>query len=71
MTTWHNTRRVIAGIVAGIVAAGAQRYGVPLPMAVACGIAAAVIVASLIIPLVWKPPADLGLPPQNPSDRAK
>jgi hypothetical protein len=56
MTTWHQVRRLIAGIVAGGGAALAQSRGLSLPLAIGFGIACAIIVASLILPLVWKPP---------------
>jgi len=57
MTSWHQIRRVIAAVVAGITAALLQRNGVHFVVAVLGGIAAAVIVAGIVIPLVWKPPA--------------
>ena len=43
-------------MVAGGGAAFAQHRGLSLPLAIGFGIACAVIVASLIVPLVWKPP---------------
>lgn len=56
MTTWHQVRRIIAGVVAGVAACGGERAGLPLGWAIAVGVAAAIIAASLLLPLLWKPP---------------
>ena len=56
MTTWHQVRRLIAAATAGVVAAASQQAGLPFLWAVVFGIACAIVVAGLLIPLLWKPP---------------
>jgi hypothetical protein len=63
MTTWHMVRRIVAGIVAGLVAVAAQNRGLTLGWAIAAGVSAAIIVGSLFFPLLWKPPRDT--PPEG------
>ncbi len=57
MTTWHQVRRILAGTVAAVVAALADRHGVHIVWAAAFGVCAAIITASLLFPLIWRPPA--------------
>ncbi len=71
MTTWHQVRRIVAGTVAAVVAALADRYGVHIVWAAAFGVSAAIITASVLFPLLWRPPAPGpeaggGTPPQAP-----
>jgi hypothetical protein len=63
MSTWHMVRRAFAAVVAGVVAMVAQRQGAPAGWAIAMGVGAAIIVASLFFPLAWKPPRDT--PPED------
>jgi len=56
MSAWHQVRRFAAGAAAAIVAALAQSKGIPVVWAVILGICAAIIFASLIFPLLWRPP---------------
>ena len=56
MSRWHHIRRLLAAVTAGLVAAYGQRQGMSLWLSVVFGIACAIVMASLIFPLVWKPP---------------
>lgn len=60
MTSWHQTRRILAAIIAGLTASVAHRQGLPLWQAVLLGFGLAVLVSSVVLPLLWKPPRDQG-----------
>lgn len=56
MTRWHHLRRIVSALLAALVAGMTERRGLPMGTAVLLGIACAIIFASLIFPLLWRPP---------------
>lgn len=57
MTTWHHVRRIVAAVIAGVLASVLQQQGYSFTMSVGGGIAAAVIFGGVLFPLLWRPPA--------------
>lgn len=58
MSAWHTVRRMLAAAVAALVTLAAEHRGATFGWAIAMGVAGAIIFASLLFPLVWKPPTD-------------